>query len=202
MTYTEQKKQASAVVPRLTPVEITLYDHEIYADQKLIARITYDDNDFVTECWVVVVNGEEVLRRHSWQRCFDDISWHYRQGTLPVQEEETPATTTGNEITVQIAAECKQHGLELLDDGIYSNDRKLGSAGCTNSRWWVKRASSEQQKVPCDSAKEAVRSLLMVEALPPSCEQLMDQAFDELTEDEWQRLRSYQPASERRLVAV
>ncbi|WP_414569430.1 hypothetical protein [Nostoc sp. CCY 9925] len=50
--------------------------------------------------------------------------------SLPVQEPETP-TSTGNEVMVQIAAECDKYGLELLDKGIYTNDGvKLGSVGC------------------------------------------------------------------------
>ncbi|MBD2359206.1 hypothetical protein H6G41_32265 [Tolypothrix sp. FACHB-123] len=150
-----------------TIVEITCYDYEIYVGDKLIASITYDHDDFVTQRWVVMVNSTEEHRANSWAKCHNHITWHYKQGTLPVQKQKIPATTTGNEFMAQIALECEKFGFELLDDGIYNNDKKLGSAGCSDGRWWVKRASSEhQQQVPCDSAFDAVWSLSMVEVLP------------------------------------
>jgi hypothetical protein len=41
--------QAQAISPEsLTTVEISFYDHEYYAGDKLIASITYDDTDFLT----------------------------------------------------------------------------------------------------------------------------------------------------------
>ncbi|WP_193200279.1 hypothetical protein [Nostoc sp. MG11] len=144
-------------VEELTSVEISFYDHEIYCGTQLIATISYDDD--LTQPWVVMVNDEEIHRANTFKRCHSYITWHYQRGTLPVQEE-TPAATTGNKIMVQIADECEQYGFEILDDGIYHQDVKLGEVGCTNGRWWVIRASSEhQQKVPCDSAADAVWSL-------------------------------------------
>ncbi|NDJ26035.1 hypothetical protein GS682_31545 [Nostoc sp. B(2019)] len=112
------------------------------------------------------------------------------------------SSTTGNEIMVQIADECEKYGFEILDDGIYHHDVKLGEVGCTNGRWWVIRASLEhQQKVPCDSAMDAVWSLSMVQVT--CCEDLLDRPFETLTVEEWRRLVEYQPMSEsRELVAV
>ncbi|MBG1261487.1 hypothetical protein [Nostoc commune] len=78
--------QAQAIAPELlTTVEISFYDHEIYADKELIATITYDQADFVTQPWVVLVNGQEEFRHNSWARCYRYIQWHYQDGTLSVQ---------------------------------------------------------------------------------------------------------------------
>jgi hypothetical protein len=44
-------------------VEISFYDHEIYAGDKLIASISHDTDDFVTQRWVVMVNG---IRQKRW----------------------------------------------------------------------------------------------------------------------------------------
>lgn len=204
-TYTQQlvKEQAQTLAPEeLTSVEISFFDHEIYAHQKLIARIAYDSADFVTQRWVVMVNGEEIFRAIAYMKCHDYITWHYKQKTLPVQEPETPTTTTDNEVIVQIADECDKLGLELLDNGIYNNDQNLGQVGCTNGQWWVKRASSiHQQKVLCNSVMNAVLSLLIDEAV--SCEELLDKPFDQLTAEEWRMLLEYEPAPENReLVAA
>ncbi|AUB42013.1 hypothetical protein COO91_10793 (plasmid) [Nostoc flagelliforme CCNUN1] len=186
-------------VEELRSVEISFEDHEFYAGQKLVASITHDDD--LTQPWIVMVNGEEIHRANTFKRCHSYITWHYQRGTLPIQEE-TPVATTGNEVMCSIAAQCEQFGFELLDDGIYKDEQKLGSIGCTEGKWWVIRATSvHQQKVPCDSVREAVWSLSMVEIT--CCEDLLDRPFDQLTTDQWRRLVEYQPRLEsRELVAA
>ncbi|MCC5659919.1 hypothetical protein LC608_23665 [Nostoc sp. XA010] len=167
-------------VEELRSVEISFEDHEFYAGQKLVASITHDDD--LTQPWIVMVNGEEIHRANTFKRCHSYITWHYQRGTLPIQEEETPVATTGNEIMVQIADECEKYGFEILDDGIYDHEQKLGEVGCTNGRWWVIRATSvHQQKIPCDSALDAVWVLSMIELTQPSREELLDKPFDRLT---------------------
>lgn len=198
-------QQAQAVAPEfLTSREIDFYEHEIYAGDKLVARIIYDHADFVTEPWVVMVNGIEVFRRGWWQKCFDDTQWHYSRGKLPVQQEESPAATTGNEIMAQIAQACKNFGLELLDDGIYRGDEKLGEVGYTNDQWWFIRADESSEKVPCDCAMDAVYWLSMVDTVLATealdYEQLLELPFDQLTNVQWQKLLEYEPVLE--LVAA
>ncbi|MBD6620952.1 hypothetical protein FNW02_35805 [Komarekiella sp. 'clone 1'] len=187
-------------VEELTSVEISFYDHEIYCGTQLIATISYDDD--LTQPWVVKVNSEEIHRADTFKRCHSYITWHYQRGTLPPQEQEAPAATTGNEIMVQIADECEKYGFDLMDDGIYHHDVKLGQAGSTDGRWWVIRAlSKHQQKVPCDSALDAVWSLSMVEVT--CCEDLLDRPFETLTAMQWELLLEYQSVSDsRELVAV
>ncbi|BAY66682.1 hypothetical protein NIES22_68260 (plasmid) [Calothrix brevissima NIES-22] len=212
ITQAEQEQhitqQGEVVAPEeFTVIEISCYDYEIYVGDKLIASITYDHDEFITQRWVIIVNSTEEHRADTWAKCHNHIVWHYKQGTLPVQKQKIPATTTGNEFMAQIALECEKFGFELKEDGIYQNDKKLGSAGCTDGRWWVNRASSEhQQQVPCDSAFDAVWSLSMVEVLPSldtrSCEELLDKPFDQLTSEEWKRLMEYQPASGSTELAV
>ncbi len=180
-------------VEALRVIEISFYDHEYYAGKQLIATITHDDD--LTQPWVVVVNDAEVHRAATPMLCHRYICWEYKRGTLPVQQE-APLATTGNEVMCSIAAQCEQFGFELLDDGIYKDEQKLGSLGCTEGKWWVIRSTSvHQQKVPCDSAFEAVWVLSMVELTQPSSEELLDKPFDQLTADEWERLREYQPPS-------
>jgi hypothetical protein len=177
----------AVAVEELTTVEISFYDHEIYAGSKLIASITHDDD--LTQPWVVMVNGKEKFRANTWARCHRYITWHHQDRTL---NEELPATldqteaalpavlnqteiiqtapeaelpTTGNEVMVQIFTECEKFGLEILNDGIYRENIKLGEVGCTNGNWWVVRVG-EQERVPCDSALDAVWWLSMVDVLP------------------------------------
>ncbi|MBD2253329.1 hypothetical protein [Nostoc parmelioides] len=198
---TSKQTLVQAVAPELlTSREIDFYEHELYIGERLVARIVYDDADFVTQRWVVMVNNAEVFRRSWWQKCFDDTQWHYSRGKLPVQEPETPTSTTDNEIMVQIFDACEQCGLELLDDGIYTRDgEKLGQVGWTKGNWWVIQASSVgQQKATCESAIAGVRSLLQAEVV--GWDELLDKAFDELTADEWLLMMESEPVSE--LVAA
>lgn len=187
-------------VEELRVIEISFYDHEYYAGKQLIATITHDDD--LTQPWVVVVNDAEIHRAATPMLCHRYICWEYKRGTLPVQQEALGATT-GNEVMCEIAAQCEQFGFELLDDSIYKDEQKLGSIGCPDGHWWVIRATSvHQQKVPCDSPREAVWVLSMVELTQPSREELLDKPFDELTPQEWERLREYQPVVERELIAA
>ncbi|MBN3890320.1 MAG: hypothetical protein HWQ43_14520 [Nostoc sp. JL31] len=63
--------------------------------------------------------------------------------------------TTSNEVMAQIFNECEKYGFEILNDGIYNNDVKLGEVGHTDAGWWVMR-TGEYQQMPCDSAMDAV----------------------------------------------
>jgi hypothetical protein len=91
------------VVPQIDikAVEISFYDHEIYASDKLIAKITHDADDFVTQRWVVTINEVEVYRANTWAKSYNYITWHYNQGTLPTQQQEVETVATGNSIMVQ-----------------------------------------------------------------------------------------------------
>ncbi|MBD2615662.1 hypothetical protein H6G94_31170 [Nostoc punctiforme FACHB-252] len=228
-------EQAQAIAPEsLTTVEINPNHFEVYAGKWLVAYITYDYSDFITQPWVVMVSGEEKFRHNTQVQCFRFINWHYKDGTLnpqpqaevpevpfiseisfydqealvggelvasvsyshddqqnsywqviinnekiftdstparchsyvkqqyqaellPVQEPFEQPCTTGNEIMVQIAQACENFGLELLDDGIYRGDEKLGEVGQTNGNWWFTRTSdAHQQRILCDSASDAV----------------------------------------------
>ncbi|MEA5557176.1 hypothetical protein [Nodularia spumigena] len=193
--------QAQTVAPEeLIPVEISFYDHEIYCGQKLVAAIAYDYED-VTQPWLVMANGQEIYRANTWARAWRYICTHHKDGSLPIhQQQETPAATD-NEIMCQIFNECEKFGFELLDNGIYHNDVKLGEVGYTNNQWWFVRASEEDQgKIPCDSALDGVWWLSMVETI--SCEELLNRPFDQLTDKEWRMLLEYEPMPKSRELVV
>ncbi|YAF98332.1 MAG: hypothetical protein AB3A66_12040 [Nodularia sp. CChRGM 3473] len=183
--------QAQAVAPKeLTPVEISFYDHEYYCGDKLIAAITYDHADFVTQPWLVTVNGKEIHRADTWAKCHNFITWHHKDGSLPVQNATETPCSTGNEVMSQIFTECEKFGFELLDNGIYHRDVKLGEVGCTDAGWWFTRAADEtQQHIFCDSALEAVWWLSMVDtSLAAETKSFLDKPIEQLTSGELQRL--------------
>ncbi|AVH63892.1 hypothetical protein [Nostoc sp. 'Peltigera membranacea cyanobiont' N6] len=205
--------QAQAVAPEpLTIVEISFDHHEYYADDKLIASIAHDDNH-LTQRWVVMVNDKEAFRANTLMRCDRFICTHYKDGSLPVQEEagvqgagsrgerfspmhpapcSLSSSTTENQIMAHIFNECEKYGFEILDDGIYNNKGvKLGQVGCTDGNWWVKRRYSVQQQYS-NSVLDAVRSLSIVDVSTDDKsifdEYFLDQPLEQLTGDELQRL--------------
>ncbi|MBD2249181.1 hypothetical protein H6G26_38765 [Nostoc sp. FACHB-888] len=205
--------QAQVVAPEpFTIVEISFDHHEYYADDKLIASISHDDNH-LTQRWVVIVNGKEVFRANTPMRCHRFICTHYKDGSLAVQEEaggllaggkgerfspmhpapcSLSSSITGNEIMAQIFNECEKYGYEILDDGIYHNDVKLGEVGPIDAGWWFTRAADETQRIPCDSVMSAVQSLSMVGVFTDGKsifdEYFLEQPLKQLTGDKLQRL--------------
>ncbi|WP_373529043.1 hypothetical protein [Nostoc sp.] len=210
--------QAQAVAPEpLRIVEISFSYHEYYADDKLIASISHDDNH-LTQRWVVMVNDKELFRANILMRCHRFICTHYKDGTLPVQEQLATLCTTENQIMAHIFNECQNYGFKILDNGIYNNNGvKLGQVGCTDGNWWVIQGYSSQQQYS-NSVFDAMRSLSMVDtslaepadeylqyrpleqlssnelqqllsAEVANCEQLLNLSFEQLTAQNWQRLR-------------
>ncbi|MBC6429687.1 hypothetical protein FM036_01955 [Nostoc sp. HG1] len=216
--------QAQAVAPEpLRIVEISFDHHEYYAGKQLIASISHDDNH-LTQRWVVIVNDKEVFRANTPMRCDRFICTHYKDGTLPVQEEaggqgaggrgkrfspmhpapcSLSSSTTENQIMAHIFNECQNYGFEILDDGIYTYDtedgklRKLGEVGCTDGNWWVKRRYSVQQKYS-NSVFDAVRSLSMVDTslAEPVHEYLQSRPLEQLTTEELQQLFKHEVRSQ------
>ncbi|QLE53264.1 hypothetical protein FD724_35695 (plasmid) [Nostoc sp. C057] len=210
--------QAQAVAPELlTIVEISFDHHEYYADDKLVASISHDDNH-LTQRWVVMVNSKEIFRANTLMRCDRFICTHHKDGSLPVQEEaevqgsrgaegknlqqlsplplcaSAPmlSSSTENQIMAHIFNECQNYGFEILDDGIYNNNGvKLGQVGCTDGNWWVKRRYSVQQQYS-NSVLDAVRSLSMVDMSTDGKsifeEYFLDQPLEQLTGNKLQRL--------------
>ena len=207
-----QKAQASSVEEfKFTLIEISFYDHEIYAGGKLIACITHDHDDFATQRWVVMINDVEIHRANTWAKCHDYIIWHYKQGTLPTQQQEEEIAATENKETTQVALTEKSE-LDSCEDSVYCYWVKLGEVSCTDGSWVVRVSPQHKLQVPFNKAFDVLWSLWMVEVSPPeanqstninkSCEELLDQPFDELISEEWERLRQYKPLSKSKTLVA
>ncbi|MEH1807897.1 hypothetical protein [Nostoc sp.] len=209
--------QAQAIAPELfTIVEISFDHHEYYADDKLVASISHDDNH-LTQRWVVMINEKEVFRANTLMRCDRFICTHYKDGSLPVQEEargqgagskgeeisplhpapcSLSSSTTENRIMAHIFNECQNYGFEILNDGIYNdNGVKLGQVGCTDN-WWVKRRYSGQQQYS-NSVLDAVRSLSIVDTslAEPVHKYLQSRPLEQLSSNELQQLFNHEVRS-------
>lgn len=63
------------------------YNWEAAVEGKTIATIHYD-SEYLTQRYVVAVGSQEVHRTNTQAKAENYIRWHYKQGTLPVAEEE------------------------------------------------------------------------------------------------------------------
>ncbi|MFN6569894.1 hypothetical protein [Dendronalium sp. ChiSLP03b] len=97
--------QAEAIAPTsLKTVELSFYEHEVYAGSQLVATITYDHHNFVTQAWVVMVNGVEKFRHQIWNTCYSFITWHFKQRTLnkSLPIPPAPAQTEAFQVSAQV----------------------------------------------------------------------------------------------------
>jgi len=154
-TLNPQPQAEAPEVPFIS--EISLYDQEALVGGELVASVSYSHDDRQNSYWQVIINNEEIFTDSTPARCHSYVKQQYQAGLLPVQEAFVEPCTTGNEIMVQIAQACENFGLELLDDGIYRGDEKLGEVGQTGGNWWFTRTSdAHQQRILCESASDAV----------------------------------------------
>jgi hypothetical protein len=79
LSYTRQAleshhSQSLQSLSEIKAVEISFEEHEIYAGERAIARIIYNDEDFVTQPWMVIINGLEIHRASTWGaiRCLEN----------------------------------------------------------------------------------------------------------------------------------
>jgi protease II len=82
--YIQAQAQEIAPEPEIQFIDLDgFYTYEAQLAGQVIATITHDCGDFVTQPWVVMVGEVEIHRADTWAKCANYILWHYKQGTLP-----------------------------------------------------------------------------------------------------------------------
>lgn len=58
-------------------------------------RIDYDHDDFVTQPYVIMINGREFMRFNTYARAENALAWHTKNNSLPTWEpiEEIPTAS-------------------------------------------------------------------------------------------------------------
>ena len=89
--YIEAQAQAIAPEPEIQFIDLdAFYNYEAQVAGEVIATITHDCADFITQRWVVMVGEVEIHRANTWAKCADYIRWHHKQGTLPKFKPASP----------------------------------------------------------------------------------------------------------------
>ncbi len=183
---THVEAQAQEIAPEITTVEITFYDHEVYALGKQIASITHDHSDFATQRWVVMVGETEIHRADAWAKCHSYITWHYKQGTLPtalLRETVSPC--------IEIDSDCDpDFGVLYRVWGGSVGINLLGTFYSSNDEKWVAQPCNSEDRPRCNTAAEA-QLFIVSQIEKPDFNKLLDKPFDELTVPEWEHLKQH-----------
>jgi hypothetical protein len=216
--YIEQ--QAQEIVPE--QVEFIcidgFYNYEAQAGGEVIATITHDTDDFVTQRWVVMVGQAEVHRADTQTKCESYIRWHYKNGTLPSFEQQEQQPDIGNAVIAQRSESCDQAEIDAVPDSDFGNlyrvwqgTRILGTFYESMSGDWVARSSGSTESWYCSSPEDAMHRILehtsnttqtTYREIPPQVyettliTELLDKPFDELTPCEWRIIQAYEPQNE------
>ncbi len=178
--------QSETIAPEIHTVEITFYDHEVYALGKQIASITHDTDDFQTQRWVVMVGETEVHRADAWAKCFEYVRWHYKQGTLPVKCEVQCEPEPTKVIEFENYKLVYDGGESPRDYKVYKDSSPRGLIWQWSTHW-SNGIDNVQHDEPVGAA--VALSEWFDKPKPSDSEELLDKPFDELTVDEWKQLK-------------
>ncbi len=205
--------QAETVAPEITTVEISFYDHEVYALGKQIASITHDPDDFQTQRWLVMVGETEVHRTDAWAKCHSYICWHYKQGSLPAATKSR--VVGGARYHLEMEPSCAFELLDCkLDRGdavvpdvieidsvidadfgslyrIWDSRTLLGTFYQSADNKWVAQPTHSLLRPRCNTAASASLFIVGQREEKTDLEKLLDKPFDELTVYEWEQLKQH-----------
>ncbi len=177
--------QSETIAPEITTVEVSFYDHEVYALGKQIASITHDPDDFQTQRWVAMVGETEVHRADSWAKCHSYITWHYKQGTLPFA---LSVETVSPEI--EIDSDCDpDFGVLYRVWGGSVGINLLGTFYQANDEKWVAQPCNSEDRPRCNTAAQAQLFIVSQHEEKTDLNSLLDKPFDELTVCQWEQLK-------------
>ncbi len=214
---THIEAQAETIAPEITTIEISFYDHEVYAQGKQIASITHDPDDFQTQRWVAMVGETEIHRADAWAKCFEYVRWHYKQGTLPA-----PLVTTAESgvvggaryhlemeatVAVELTGYKLVHSYAVTPDVIeidsvidadfgslyrvWDSRTLLGTFYQSADNKWVAQPTHSLLRPRCNTAASASLFIVGQREEKTDLEKLLDKPFDELTVYEWEQLKQH-----------
>ncbi|WP_375494913.1 hypothetical protein [uncultured Nostoc sp.] len=176
------------------------YNFDVLVKGVVIAELSHDAFNS-SNPWYVSVSGVEVYRSTLYCEATDWVKSQYVAGTLPKhQAQPVQVLTTRFERAATIEV-LEQHG----DEFVVHN--------CENNHYYVVRPNHVEPKERCECAdchyrgvkckhQVAVENFLgqrleqVILTIAVSLDELLDIPFDELTTEEWERLKNYPAASE------
>ncbi|MHC5819381.1 MAG: hypothetical protein ACYT04_26755 [Nostoc sp.] len=184
------------------------YNFEVTVNAETIAEVSHDAFNEQNP-WYVSVAGIEVYRSTLYCEATDWVKSQYVAGTLTLHQSQPVQVllTTRSERAAAIEV-LEQHG----DEFVVHN--------CENDHYYVVRPNHPEHKGRCECAdchyrgvkckhQIAVENFLgerleqVILTVAVSLEELLDKPFDELSSEDWERLREYSaPIESMELVAA
>ncbi|MBN3949404.1 MAG: hypothetical protein HWQ38_24240 [Nostoc sp. NMS7] len=197
MTHATYPKQAlSANDVTFTDID-GFYNFEAQANGQTIAELSHDAFNSLN-AWYVSVSGIEVYRTSLYCQATDWVKSQYIAGTLSKHNHcQVQALTTREERAATIEV-LEQHG----DEFVVHN--------CENDHYYVVRPNYPEFKGRCECADCHYRGVkckhqiavenFLEETFPTVArfvDDLLDKPFDELSSEEWERLKNKSATSDR-----
>ncbi|MEH1788395.1 MAG: hypothetical protein V7L23_23125 [Nostoc sp.] len=172
------------------------YNFEATVKGQIIAELDHDAFNEQNP-WYVSVSGVEVYRTSLYCEATDWVKSQYVAGTLVKHQPTETVVLTDARIERALTIEVlEQHG----DEFVVHN--------CENDHYYVVRPNHVEPKERCECAdchyrgvkckhSYAVENFLVQQRLEklitiaPNLDELLDKPFDELTCDEWERLKAW-----------
>ncbi|WP_375491121.1 hypothetical protein [uncultured Nostoc sp.] len=176
------------------------YNFEAQVKGKVIAELSHDAFNS-SNPWYVSVSGVEVYRTSLYCEATDWVKLQYVAGTLTNHLHcQVQVLTTRSERAATIVV-LEQHG----DEFVVHN--------CENNHYYVVRPNHVEPQERCECADCHYRKVLckhqiavenflgqrleqVILTCAVSLEELLDKPFNELSGEEWERLKNYPAASE------
>ncbi|MEH2029820.1 MAG: hypothetical protein V7K67_09110 [Nostoc sp.] len=170
------------------------YNFEVTVKGITIAELSHDAFNS-SNPWYVSVSGVEVYRTSLYCEATDWVKSQYVAGTLALHQPQQVQVLTTREERAATIEVLEQHGSEFVVHN------------CENDHYYVVRPNTSEVNQRCECAdchyrgtkckhQIAVENYLVQQRLEQvivtvavSLEELLDKPFDELTRDEWERLK-------------
>jgi hypothetical protein len=177
------------------------YNFDVLVKGVAIAELSHDAFNS-SNPWYVSVSGVEVYRASQYSQATDWVKSQYIAGTLAKhQPTETVVLTDAREERALTIEVLEQHGNEFVVHN------------CENNHYYVVRPNHLELSERCECAdchyrackckhQIAVENFLgqrleqVILTIAVSLDELLDIPFDELTTEEWERLKNYPAISE------
>ncbi|MEH1780393.1 MAG: hypothetical protein V7L26_15000 [Nostoc sp.] len=183
------------------------YNFEVQANGETVAELSHDAFNS-SNPWYVSVSGVEVYRSTLYCEATDWVKLQYVAGALLKHQPQPVQVLTTREERAAAIEILEQHG----DEFVVHN--------CENDHYYVVRPNHLEPNERCECAdchyrgvkckhQIAVENFLgqrleqVILTVAVSLEELLDKPFDELTREEWERLRKYSaPIESMELIAA
>lgn len=127
-------------------VEESIDSHPVVIDDSVVAIIEYDNDSFVTQLFVVKVNGQELHRDTTFARSESWVRGRYKSGRLPVHNEQGTAQAELDIYVEEQAEAITQESIAPKTQAVKSEQLQKGNDLVIDDEVWTVRQIAGKQR--------------------------------------------------------